>query len=161
MYDNQSLKSYWVNFLSETYFKSKEFKYIKMKFISAYPQFSEKWLYQKIYQAFREVQSEGLMLVDTSAYTYKYTSACMHHGLKQELKNVSNNEDLKKQLYTDYTRLVGEAGKLDFEIEILSKYRRLYPTINEKIVSFISDHTASLQIIQSEIIVLDKIINHI
>lgn len=96
MYENQTLKSCWVNFLSKIYFKSKEFKYIKMKFISAYPQFSEKWLYQKIYQAFREVQSEGLMLVDTSTYTYKYTSVCTRHVLKQELEKATNSEVLKK-----------------------------------------------------------------
>lgn len=161
MYENQTLKSFWINFLSVTYFKSKEFKYIKMKFISAHPQFRATWLYQKVYRAFREVQSTGLMLVDTSTHTYKYTSASILHGLKDELDRVSSSEVVKKQLYIDYERLKTEAGQLNCEIEILSRYIDLYPTINEKIVGFISDNNVSLKIIQSEIIILDKLINTI
>lgn len=161
MCDYQTLRSCWVDFLSETYFDSKEFKYIKAKFFTSYPEFRSKWLYQKTYQAFRDAQADGLMSVDISSYPYKYTSSCIHTGARDEVANIVPSECIKKQLYEECVRLQNEVKKINFEIEILSKYMKLYPAINQKIACFISDHSMNLQTLHSEISVLDKLINDV
>ena len=161
MYDNQTLKNYWVSFLAETYFHSKEFKHIKSKFIEVHPQFSDRWLYQKLYQAFREAQADGLMLVDTSETIYRYTSACTRKEITHELVNFSDYESIKKQLCHEYAKLQDKAEDIDLEICILSKYIILYPDISEKINYLISENNFHLQGLQSEIRVLNKLIENI
>lgn len=161
MYDYQTLRGCWVTFLSETYFHSKEFKYIKEKFFTAYPEFKSKWLYQKIYQAFRYAQAEGLMTIDITSYPYKYTSSYVQNKLIVDEANVISSDSIKKQLHEKCAKLQNEANKIDFEIEILSKYMLLYPAIDQKIACFIYDHTLNLQTLHAEISILDRLIDNV
>lgn len=73
IFEYQSIKDYWIAFLSCAPFKSLTFKEIKECFLYAYPQFREKSLNQKIYRAFRAIEVEGYVIIDSGGYPYKYT----------------------------------------------------------------------------------------
>ena len=159
MYVNQSLKSCLVKFLATTSFKAKEFKDIRKMFIDVYPEFKAKKFYQKIYQTVRELQECGFISVDNSTCTYKYTSVYRSSDLLDYLANETSSSSLHEQLYQDYTRLEEEVDKVKLEIEILAKYMRLYPIIVDKISCCVLDTQMYLKRLQSEIIVLNKLID--
>ena len=73
IFEYQSIKGCWVVFLSCSPFKSLTFKEIKECFLYAYPQFREKSLNNKIYRAFRAIEAEGHVIIDSGGYPYKYT----------------------------------------------------------------------------------------
>lgn len=161
MYPNHVLKGCWVDLLSSTHFNSNEFKDIRKKFIDTYPQFGMDILYQKIYQAFRDAQAEGLMVVNTSVYPYQYTSNCKNSLFISKLDDFKKIDLTRKQLRHEHERLKGEAIQITLEIEVLSKYMKLYPAINKNIASFISENTVRLKDVQAEISILDKIISKV
>lgn len=159
MCNNQAIKECWVKFLSNTCFKSKEFKDIKRMFLAVYPEFKSKKLYQKIYQAFREVQEQGLVLVDNSTFTYKYTSLYQESESTAKLKKWSEKNSVKVQMHDDYIRLQSEAEKIKLEIEILMKYKQVYPAIIDQISRCSIEQATCLKTIESEISILKKLLH--
>lgn len=159
MFTNQTLKSCLIEFLASTSFKSKEFKDIRKMFVEVYPEFMEKKFYQKIYQAFREVQEQGLVLVDNSTCTYKYTSIYQELGSIATLKQLSEMNSVKVQMQDEYIRLQGEAEKIKIEMKILMKYKQLYPVILDQILRCSLEQATYLKTIESEISILKKLLH--
>lgn len=73
IFEYQCIKDYWFAFLSSSPFKYLTFKEIKESFLYAYPQFREKSLNNKIYRAFRAIEAEGHVIIDSGGYPYRYT----------------------------------------------------------------------------------------
>lgn len=158
MYINQTLKSCLVDFLATTCFEAKEFKDIRKMFIEVYPEFKGKKFYQKTYQVIRELQAFGLISVDNSTCTYKYSSAYLSSDLLNYIGSENTSKAIYEQLYQEQSRLEEEIEKVMLEIDILAKYMRLYPIIVDKISGCVSDAKIYLKSLQSEISVLNKLI---
>lgn len=73
IFEYQSIKKYWIAFFLCSPFRSLTFKEIKECFLYAYPQFKEKSFNKKIYRAFRALEAEGHVIIDSGLYPYKYT----------------------------------------------------------------------------------------
>lgn len=159
MYMNQTIKNCLVKFLANTAFKAKEFKDIRNMFVEAYPQFKARKFYQKTYQAFREVQEQGLVLVDNSTCTYKYTSLYQDLESTIKLEKWSEKKLVKVQMQNEYIRLQGEAEKIKLEMEILMKYKQLYPVIIDQISRCSLEQAMYLKTVESEISILKRLLH--
>lgn len=70
----QSLNECLVEFLTNTSFRSEEFKDVRKMFVNAYPEFRSNCFYHKTYQIFRRLQKSGYIELDSSTFNYRYTS---------------------------------------------------------------------------------------
>lgn len=161
MSDNQILKQDFINFLETVRFQENEFKDIRSMFIEAHPQFESKKFYAKIHNIVRELHEAGLIYVDKSTCTYKYTSRYSRGDLINYLMNESDSYSTQKQLPQNQVQLEEEVAKVNLKLEILLKYIRLYPLIVDKISHLATDTQSDLKNLHSEIRGLNDLVERL
>lgn len=159
---NDRLRLQLLTFLSDHSFERSEFKIIHSTFVMLYPEFkSKKKYYAKIYQAVRELEAEMLFVIDRTTCTYKYTSISNREKFSQLINNLIGTDSVKNQLLMDYQNVKSEAQKIKSELAAFYKYIKQYPILKNKLTKPALDRRNNLIRLESELTVLNIIIQQI
>ena len=156
MYINHDLKSDFLEYLSNATFIRDEFKQVRKKFIKSFPIYKDKRFYPKIYKALRELCEEGVVQMDDSTCTYKYSSYPAFANRKKD-NSIRNQDYVMKELMDRKKEIDEEIVKIKVELDIYSTYLKLYPEYSENIVCCLEKRRLDLFHLESEQNVLSSL----
>lgn len=144
------LKNCFFDFLSKNTFSDCEFKDLRRQFTSQFPEFKSQKYYSKIYLLLRGLTSIGVVTIDRSQWTYKYTS---HYTRSSTLRLQKQQEpcETKNQLYIEQERVKSNITKLYREVNIYHRYAKQFPRLSNVLESCIDQNQKNIELLECEL----------